>query len=75
MFLYSLMEGDNELPADPNQTPIGSDLLKISADLSKATLSPELFSNPAYRMLTDFSLPLEEQSIGRPNPFDIIGRD
>ena len=74
IFLYSLT-GRSTLPADPNQAPIGADLLKISNDLSKVTLNPEIFSNPAYRMLTDFSLPLGGQPVGRPNPFDIIGRD
>lgn len=75
-FIYSIFNSsapDSLTPAP--KTPIGADLLKISTELSAATLSQELFSNPSYRILTDFSIPLLEQPVGRSNPFDIIGRD
>ncbi len=54
---------------------IGKDLIDLSAQLSRAQLSQTLFSSPSYIMLTDFTAPIPQQSLGRNNPFDIIGRD
>ncbi len=54
---------------------IGEDLLQISDEISKVTLKQELFSSPNYLKLTDFSLPLPQESLGRKNPFDALGRD
>ena len=53
----------------------GADLLALSNELSKVTLGQELFSNLSYRRLVDFTVPIPQQALGRPNPFDIIGRD
>lgn len=49
---------------------VGEDLLKLSSQLSEATLSQDLFSVPGYRYLTDFSVPVPNQTFGRTNPFD-----
>lgn len=65
--LGSLENGDSALV-------IGEDLLKLSEELSRATLSQDLFGVPGYRYLTDFSAPVPNQIFGRTNPFDALGR-
>lgn len=54
---------------------LGADLLELSDAISRATLDQTLFSTPSYRSLTDFTSTIPQQTVGRPNPFDIIGRD
>ena len=54
---------------------VGEDLLKLSNALSQAKLSKELFAVPGYLFLTDLSVPIPQQTFGRPNPFNVIGRD
>lgn len=54
---------------------VGKDLIQLSDQLSNAQLSQTLFSMPGYLFLTDFTAPIPQQSFGRVNPFDIIGRD
>ncbi len=78
-FMYSSFGGPSQ-PSTVNTTGIssqgvGADLLKISNDLSEATLNSELFSKPAYQLLSDFSTEIPEQPVGRNNPFDVIGRE
>lgn len=66
-------------PAAPEtavaSAPIGADLLKISSDLSRVTLSQEIFKHRDYLSLTDFTSPIPQQPVGRKNPFDVIGRE
>lgn len=78
MLIYNIFfTSDAAIPAQAAASPsvLGADLLKISDELSKAKLSQELFSSPAYLHLTDFAVPLSQGPVGRANPFDIIGRD
>lgn len=75
MFLYNLFIKSDEAPAEGTAVAIGSDLLKLANDLSAAQFNQELFSVPGYIFLTDFTAPIPAQSIGRNNPFEIIGRD
>lgn len=53
---------------------IGADIIKTSQEISKATLSRELFAQSDYRYLVDFSTPLQIQSLGRVNPFAQFGQ-
>lgn len=53
---------------------VGQDLLDMANRLSAAELSQELLSDRSYIFLNDFSLPIPQQSFGRTNPFDLIGR-
>jgi hypothetical protein len=55
--------------------PIGADIIEMANNLSKASLSREIFSSRGYLMLSDFSTAVIQQPIGRANPFNIIGRD
>ena len=59
----------------PAGASFGADLLQIRDKLSEANLNKEIFAEPNYRRLTDFSLPIPDQPIGRKNPFDAIGRE
>lgn len=73
MYAYNSFKG-NEPVAESAQVA-GGDLVKLSDKLQTASLSTELLGMPIYQYLTDFSEPVPEQSLGRPNPFEIIGRD
>lgn len=61
-------------PEMPSAASIGADLIKISEDLSRATLSREVFNAAGYRFLSDFSRALELEPVGRANPFAPIGQ-
>lgn len=53
---------------------VGSDLINLSYTLQSVSLDRSLFSKPSYRSLRDFSTPTTPQPVGRPNPFNVIGR-
>lgn len=73
--IFSKSGGTTVTPATASPSVLGADLLKMSKELSKAVLSQELFSSPAYLYLIDFTVPLPVQPVGRRNPFDAIGRE
>lgn len=77
IFAYNTFfkQGGIASPDGQSATSIGDDLLKLHGELKKVTLKKELFSHPGYNLLEDFNTPIPNQSIGRPNPFEIIGRD
>lgn len=78
VFVYRSFIGSGE-PAPgaggESALSIGQDLIALSDQLSRAQLSQELFQDPGYLFLKDFAGVIPLQSFGRPNPFDIIGRD
>lgn len=77
MFFYNLFIRQAIIAA-PTESPvssIGDELVKIQKELQATTLDRELFSSSEYLLLTDFSVSIPQQPTGRPNPFDIIGRD
>ena len=57
-----------------NAQNIGTDLVDMYNNLEKVALDQTLFSSPGYRALSDFSVALLPQPVGRSNPFDILGR-
>jgi hypothetical protein len=63
------------LPSELTASNIGNDLIKMRAELQAVALSQEVFSSPGFLLLVDFSTDIPSQPIGRPNPFNIIGRD
>lgn len=77
MFLYNLFFKSETIPVpdELSASSIGDNLVKIQKELQAVTLDKTLFSSSGYLELTDFSNSIPEQPIGRPNPFDIIGRD
>jgi len=50
-------------------------LVKTANELSGIDFKNNLFTALAYRFLTDFSTAIPSEPVGRPNPFDVIGRD
>lgn len=77
LFAYKTFFSDIGMPSAPaaSAQALGADLLKLADDISKATLSRELFSTAGYRLLSDWSTPLVQEPVGRPNPFAPVGRD
>ncbi len=79
-WLYNFFSSDSKI--SPVATGLGSassepdqSLVKIATELSRITFNQGLFATPGYRLFTDFSINVPPQPVGRPNPFDIIGRD
>ena len=77
MFLYNMFFKSDEIPVldDLSASSIGDDLLKTFEELRAVTLDESVFSSLGYLELTDFSADISQGLIGRPNPFNIIGRD
>ncbi len=48
---------------------VGKDLLALLLTLKSIDLREDIFADPAFRRLEDFSLELAPQSVGRVNPF------
>lgn len=77
IFLYKFFFKSETItvPSELSAASIGDDLLKIRGELEKVTLDRAIFSSPGYLLLTDFSAAVQPQATGRPNPFNVIGRD
>lgn len=63
------------LPDESSTVVIGEDVIKIFKQLQDITLDQSLFSSAGYLLLKDFSNSVPQQATGRPNPFNVIGRD
>jgi hypothetical protein len=74
MLGYRMFSGDPQTSTGESAVEVGKDLLRISDQLSQAQLSQDLFSIPGYKYLTDFTAPIPQESLGRANPFSIIGQ-
>ncbi|MEK7461486.1 MAG: hypothetical protein AAB586_00215 [Patescibacteria group bacterium] len=77
MFLYNFFFKSNTI-AIPSEVPassIGDDLIIMREKLQAVTLNQSIFSSVGFLLLTDFSTDIPSQPVGRPNPFNIIGRD
>ncbi|MEX2013638.1 MAG: hypothetical protein WD897_01865 [Parcubacteria group bacterium] len=76
MFLYNIFfKVETPVSSELSASSIGDDLLKIHGELQRVTLDRTMFSSTGYLLLNDFSTVISPQITGRPNPFDIIGRD
>lgn len=53
---------------------IGNDVVELSEGLGKVKFDQSLFAQPAYRSLVDWSPALQNQPVGRSNPFAPIGQ-
>lgn len=77
MFLYNFFFKSKTI-AIPSELPassIGDDLINMREKLQAVTLNQNIFSAAGFLSLIDFSTNIPQQPIGRPNPFNIIGRD
>ncbi len=64
-----------DIVSTPPAAQVGADLVTLSNEISQATLSRDVFSSLGYRLLSDFSVPLQPQAVGRNNPFAPIGQE
>jgi hypothetical protein len=55
-------------------TNIGNDVIDLYQKIGAVKLDQHLFSTASYRALTDFSVTIPLQPLGRHNPFDILGK-
>lgn len=76
MLVYNFFKSETiSLPSESSAVVIGEDLIKIYKELQNVTLDQSFFSSAGYLLLQDFSNSIPQQATGRPNPFNIIGRD
>lgn len=77
IYLYNIFFKSETMPvtSELSASSIGDDLLKIHGELQRVTLDRAIFSSTGYLLLNDFSTVISPQTTGRPNPFNIIGRD
>lgn len=77
MFIYNLLFKPEtvSVPNELTASSVGNDLLKMHEDLKKITFDQTIFSSSGYLFLNDFSVDIPQQSVGRLNPFNLIGRD
>src|SRR3989344_2236458 len=76
MFGYNIFFVQEEVASgldDISTSSIGTDVLNLRNGLQAVTLDRAIFSDDGFLELSDFSTAIPEQSIGRSNPFDIIG--
>lgn len=62
-----------ELPTE--ESPVGSDILVLTARIEQIQINPEVFDTPLFRNLKDFSAVINPEVQSRPNPFSPIGID
>lgn len=74
-YLYSMFSEPSVETMGENVAESNSTLVEIADELSGIQFRQEIFSNPGYKQLIDFSGALPQQTPGRSNPFEVIGRD
>jgi len=77
MFFAGSGSGDTTLVADQSKTEFvdGQTILALLDRLNKVTLDSSVFSNQTFTSLINFEKPIQDQVIGRQNPFQPIGAD
>ncbi|HET8575271.1 MAG TPA: hypothetical protein VFM02_03835 [Candidatus Paceibacterota bacterium] len=66
------------ISGDANQesaTVAGQQILSLLDDLKKIHLDDSIFADPSFLSLKDFTVSIQNQPKGRPNPFSPIGDD
>jgi hypothetical protein len=53
--------------------PADQDLIALLLDLKSISLDEQIFSDPAFQSLSDFSQDLVAEPVGRDNPFAPLG--
>ena len=54
---------------------VGQDILALVEKLRTVSLNPAIFSSTLFNNLRDYSIPINPEARGRPNPFAPIGVD
>lgn len=52
---------------------VGDDILVLLGQIESLNIDASIFQNPVYLSLTDFTVPIPKQNIGRVNPFAPFG--
>ena len=76
VFFTGQDSADQALVAQQSAAPQVLDgplILALLSKLNRVTLDETIFSNKIYASLVNFEKPIEDQAIGRPNPFLPIG--
>lgn len=73
-YAYSVFFGSEpgEVVATPAES--GEEIVSLAEELSEINFRQDVFSQPGYRYLVDFSTELSSQPMGRTNPFGVVGR-
>lgn len=58
-----------------NNGLVGADLLTLLLEVKSIELDSDVFNNEVFVNLKDFSKEIQPQSVGRKNPFSVIGSD
>lgn len=59
---------------DPAQTAVEQELISLLLELRSITLDTGIFTNPEFQSLQDFSQQVVQEPVGRPNPFEPLGK-
>ncbi len=73
-YVFSLFFSGTPGDVGESATETNASLVEVAGELSTIEFKKEIFSNPAYKQLVDFSAILPTDTPGRSNPFDVIGR-
>lgn len=81
-FLYKQFSGDDNATTtvtdangqpistiDPNVATIGADIQALLVQINGLQIDAEIFSDPVFKSLTDFTSPVAAQPTGKKNPF------
>lgn len=49
---------------------VGSEELALLNRINSIKIDPKFFNDPVYLSLVDYTVPIPEQNVGRPNPFE-----
>jgi hypothetical protein len=49
--------------------PVGSDVLSLLSEISGLNIDTSFFQTPVYESLTDFSVTIPSEPVGKSNPF------
>lgn len=52
-----------------NAQEVGARVINILNQINSLKIDGEIFSDPAYMTLVDYTITVPEQNVGRPNPF------
>lgn len=74
MFLYNILFKGEAVPVESelSATTIAEDLQETYKELEAITFDRAPLSLPGYLLLTDFSVEIVPQPVGRSNPFGTI---
>jgi len=57
------------LVASTNNAAVGSQVLDLLNQIQSLNIDASIFSDPGYKTLRDYSVPIPTVDVGRPNPF------